>query len=81
MQVCVDQNKPDGDPMKPVAKNPHSRRQVTSLTKNETVTAGRSRDLNHRRRQEKLLDDALMGTFPASDPVSSMTFVSWRDEA
>jgi hypothetical protein len=67
--------------MKPIIKNPHSRRAVLPVTKITAVTAVHGRDPNHRRRQDEQLDDALIGTFPASDPVSSMTFVSWRGEA
>jgi hypothetical protein len=70
----------DGDPMKSIIKNPHSRREVISRTEIAAVFAGRVRD-QKRRRQDEQLDDALIGTFPASDPVSSMTFVSSCGEA
>jgi hypothetical protein len=70
----------DGDPMKPIIKKPSYRREETPLTKLAAVAPARDRDQNRRRRQDELLDVALEDSFPASDPISSMRFVSWRDE-
>ena len=70
----------DGDPMKPIIKKPSYRSEGTPLTKLAAVAPASDRDRNRRRRQDELLDVALEDSFPASDPISSMSFVSWRGE-